>query len=365
MLFEELLCLTAGYHYNPGSVRSSRRAAIPAEEDTVREVILAQLVTHGASTAPATPSAPSGGGDWFWLFLLVASMPGIALCFAGVCRPRRVIGPDRGLAFGSLLQLAAVLFFGFFSYVLVISAFNTQVHSDQIAPVIHSEADDAFLTTIPPLIGFGLILAGDAMLGGEAGISALGVDASEVPRGIVFGFMGALVAVPLVMWTSVLTDIVYQHWHYVHPMEHELLPAMTKGPLWARTAIFFGAAVAAPLFEETVFRGHIQTLLRSAIIRVALLKEESPAAMPRDPRDPRDLRVSRVSPVRPWHSWLAIILASAAFAAVHPAWMRPPIFVLSICLGYAYERTGLLWTTITMHAVFNITETILYFQQLH
>jgi membrane protease YdiL (CAAX protease family) len=335
------------------------------QKDTVTGVILAQIVSHGATTLPAPmpTTAPSGesAGTWFWIILLAASVPGMALCLMGAWRPGRVLGPDRAAPFPSLLQLLAVLFFGFFSYLLIVSAYNTQVHSPQSGPIVRSEADDAFLTTIPPLVGFALIVAGDAMLGGRPGVKGIGVDPSQIPRGILFGIIGALIAVPLVLWTSVLTDVVYQHWHYVHPMQHELLPAMTEGPKWARIAIFFGAAVAAPLFEETIFRGHLQTLLRSAIIRVTLHPNESPdfdelsrvAALPRDP------------PVRPWHSWLAIGLASAAFAAVHPLWMRPPIFVLSLCLGYAYERTGLLWTTITMHALFNITETILYFQQLH
>jgi membrane protease YdiL (CAAX protease family) len=328
------------------------------------EVILAQSAAHGATalSPPMPTTAPSGGGDtWFWIILLAASMPGVVLCLMGAWRPGRVIGPDRASPFPSLLQWMAVLLFGFFSYMLIISAYNTRVHPSQSGPTVRTEADDAFLTTIPPLIGFALIVAGDAMLGGRRGVKEIGIDPAQIPSGIIFGILGALIAVPLVLWVSVLTDVVYQHLHYAHPMEHELLPAMTEGPRWARIAIFFGAAVAAPLFEEIIFRGHLQTLLRSAIIRVSARSNESPdfdelsrvAAPPRDP------------PVRPWHSWLAIALASAAFAYVHPLWMRPPIFVLSLCLGYAYERTGLLWTTITMHALFNITETILYFQQLH
>jgi membrane protease YdiL (CAAX protease family) len=34
--------------------------------------------------------------------------------------------------------------------------------------------------------------------------------------------------------------------------------------------------------------------------------------------------------------------------------------VLSLCLGYAYERTGNLWAVMTMHAMFNTTSTVLY-----
>ena len=49
-----------------------------------------------------------------------------------------------------------------------------------------------------------------------------------------------------------------------------------------------------------------------------------------------------------------------AFSVVHEAWTIPPIFFLSLCLGYAYERTGNLWTVMFMHAAFNTTSTLIY-----
>jgi membrane protease YdiL (CAAX protease family) len=58
--------------------------------------------------------------------------------------------------------------------------------------------------------------------------------------------------------------------------------------------------------------------------------------------------------------WASIVLTSLIFSSVHPAWTIPPIFVLSLCLGYAYERTGNLWAVMTMHAMFNTTSTVIY-----
>jgi membrane protease YdiL (CAAX protease family) len=46
-------------------------------------------------------------------------------------------------------------------------------------------------------------------------------------------------------------------------------------------------------------------------------------------------------------------------------WTWPLIFVLSCFLGYAYERTGKLWTSITIHAAFNALSTIVYLNLLH
>jgi hypothetical protein len=52
--------------------------------------------------------------------------------------------------------------------------------------------------------------------------------------------------------------------------------------------------------------------------------------------------------------WAGIIIASALFALAHGVfWMMPPLFLLAICLGYTYERTGNLWASIVMHASFN------------
>src|SRR5204863_1206493 len=89
--------------------------------------------------------------------------------------------------------------------------------------------------------------------------------------------------------------------------------------------LILGAVAVAPLAEELLFRGHIQTLLRGATRR----------------------------------PWLAVIITSIIFAGIHPTWTIPPIFVLSLALGYAYERTGNLWLNIFMHAMFNGLETIL------
>ena len=39
----------------------------------------------------------------------------------------------------------------------------------------------------------------------------------------------------------------------------------------------------------------------------------------------------------------------------------PLIFLLSLGLGYIYERTGILWASITVHLLFNSTETLQYY----
>ena len=55
----------------------------------------------------------------------------------------------------------------------------------------------------------------------------------------------------------------------------------------------------------------------------------------------------------------------AAFSLVHAMWTWPLIFVLSCFLGYAYERTGNLWTCIVIHAAFNGFSTLVYLTLFH
>jgi len=52
--------------------------------------------------------------------------------------------------------------------------------------------------------------------------------------------------------------------------------------------------------------------------------------------------------------WPAILLTSVLFATVHgnvTHW--PALFVLSLGLGYAYEKSGSLLRPLFMHAMFN------------
>ena len=78
--------------------------------------------------------------------------------------------------------------------------------------------------------------------------------------------------------------------------------------------------------------------------------------------------VEYVSPIadsdarpHPVASWVAIIITSAMFAGVHTPWQMPAIFALSLCLGFAYERTNNLWVSVTMHATFNSLMTAYFF----
>jgi membrane protease YdiL (CAAX protease family) len=58
-------------------------------------------------------------------------------------------------------------------------------------------------------------------------------------------------------------------------------------------------------------------------------------------------------------------MTSLAFALLHPMWSWPAIFVLSIGLGYVFERTGNLVSSLVMHMGFNGLNVLLAVLQLY
>jgi membrane protease YdiL (CAAX protease family) len=210
----------------------------------------------------------------------------------------------------------------------------------------------------PPLIAMALGVLGHATTR-PGGPRLLGLSLSQLPRGVRWGLIGSAIMIPVVYLAAQLTEILWNALNLRHPTSHDLLYKMRDAPGAAvRIALITAAVLVAPLFEEFIFRGHLQTLLTylPSHVRRRLTPADSP-----------DAAIAAAAPASAAARWGSVVVTSLCFAAVHvqpgafPYWMMPPIFVLSLCVGYAYERTGNLWTTITMHAAFNAVSTILYF----
>jgi membrane protease YdiL (CAAX protease family) len=314
-----------------------------------------------------------------WIVILVIAFA--ATGSTGVFRARSVSGPYRlPIARGTLLRLMLAASIGCFVWL-----FSQQVYTQlRHAPVPTSQPagiepdfspdDWVFLSTVPPILALGAILAADiALLGGASEIERLGLQRDPLP-GAARGLLGILIASPMIWFVSAVTEWAYETHHYVHPQEHELLKVMgdTTNPA-ARMALIVGAVILAPLFEETLFRAHLQTYLRELLCRLSGvlpvvsvrgkpgIEDAIPLAEATNTAEVSILPARTVG----WQTWTAIVITSALFASVHPRWMWPPIFFLAICLGYAYERTSSLWTSIVMHSLFNATSTYLFLTQGH
>lgn len=135
-----------------------------------------------------------------------------------------------------------------------------------------------------------------------------------------------LLALPWVYLAIMLVSIYVQQYRPGEKTDHAIFelwrmegPGITPFKLFA----FFSAVVTAPLAEEILFRGLLQRLIH---------------------------RLSNSAP-------LAVALTSALFAATHNPWTnQPPVFVLSVFLGWAYFRTGSIRVVMVTHALFNLSQ---------
>ena len=154
-------------------------------------------------------------------------------------------------------------------------------------------------------------------------LRGLGLGLKRLP-----GDIGRAAAVLFCVWPVVLAVIALttQAGRWLHGPayrieEHQELKLLAEYPgLSLKVSVAIMAAVMAPFTEELLFRGLFQTTLRSYLGR----------------------------------PWLSIAMTSLLFALFHadPAhW--PALFVLSVGIGYAYERSGSLWQAVFIHALFN------------
>jgi len=264
---------------------------------------------------------------WTALILYGATCGGIfLLVVSGAFRPRSINGPRRIEADEPLRPMLIIIGIGLFLWAMVPALVLISLR--------HGDLPKGYKPT-PMEMGILSIVGGGVplifMLLGTVtryrnGMEKLGLSWRHFKRAILPAVAGAIFAIPMVGWVALGEQWVLEKLQIFRPLKHELLEVMEVAPSrWVRVLIVIGAVVVAPLFEELLFRGYLQTLL---------------------------WRLTR-------RRWLAVILASIGFALVHQHWVTwLPIFTLAVVLGYMYERTGKLWVPILIHAMFNATSII-------
>lgn len=155
------------------------------------------------------------------------------------------------------------------------------------------------------------------------GLKGFGLNPRTIGKDLGVAAVKLLAVWPLVLAAIIVTTRIGQAikgQDYEIPRHQELEVVAGFSSVWVRGLVAVMAVVIAPLLEEMLFRGLLQTLLRTYVGR----------------------------------PWPAIVVTSLLFAVVHadvPHW--PALFVLSLGLGYAYEKSGSLFQPIFMHAFFN------------
>lgn len=158
-------------------------------------------------------------------------------------------------------------------------------------------------------------------------IAEPGAGLEITQRCLVQGLLGALLTFPIVALTGILLGMLnHALGGKTEQLGHETLRTLSESPdsFWPWVSVGC-AVILAPIFEELLFRGMLQTAMVRAFGR----------------------------------TWPAIFVTSALFAATHLFSINMPwygvaaIFVLSIGLGVAFERTKRIGVPIIMHVLFN------------
>ena len=157
-------------------------------------------------------------------------------------------------------------------------------------------------------------------------LKGFGLNIRTIGKDFFLAIVNLLAAWPLMMAAITMTMLVAELiWGREYQMQqHQQLEMITEYPqLPLRIMIVFVAVVIAPLLEEMLFRGFIQTTIRSFL----------------------NIRNS---------AWPAIAVSSVFFAIMHAeAGHWPTLFILGVCLGYSYEKSGSLFRPIFIHLFFN------------
>jgi len=178
------------------------------------------------------------------------------------------------------------------------------------------------------------------------GLGGFGLDVRRVIRGLGLGVIAAMLMVPWYIWVSLGTEQLSHLLRHGKMPVHPVLEALRDNPpRWAQVTLIATAVLCAPLIEEIVFRG----VLQSYLLRLVHLTFAG---------DKRSSGGDTGVPSAGWR-WFGIVGVSILFAAIHIPFMGPeaflPLFALAITLGYVYERTGNLWACMTLHGLFNLT----------
>lgn len=190
-------------------------------------------------------------------------------------------------------------------------------------------------------------------------VSDFGLAAGQNRTGIMAGLKGFAMWIPVVWLVQLL---MVQFMEYTHPT----IESLGKQPQTLEVIqLWFGAAIVAPIVEEFLFRGVLQGWIQRIGRPLDGEKPESIFLGSRE-RDKIDIPSSKKDNGRPVHIG-AIVATSLIFALMHASQGPAPValFVLSIGIGYLYQRTGSLLACIVMHMLLNfVTLTLISLESI-
>jgi membrane protease YdiL (CAAX protease family) len=153
-------------------------------------------------------------------------------------------------------------------------------------------------------------------------LKGFGLNAKTIVKDFFAGAVNLCAVWPVVMAMIILTTLLGklfrgQDFELQQHQGLELITEHSQLPL--RMLIIVLVVVIAPILEEMFFRGLFQTMIRPFFAK----------------------------------PWLSVVISSGLFATLHQPGHWPALFMLGMCLGYSYEKSGSLFRPIFIHSFFN------------
>ena len=176
------------------------------------------------------------------------------------------------------------------------------------------------------------------------GLKGFGLNIKTIVKDFFAAFVNLLAVWPIIVSAMVITIYFGElFWGREYEMQqHQQLKLITEHPqLLSRILIVVVAVIIVPLLEEMLFRGLFQTTIRSYI--------EAFRSLIASQNKPEKERTTDMN-----GTWPAIVISSVLFTMTHAnAGHWPALFVLGVCMGYSYEKSGSLFRPIFIHSFFN------------
>ena len=158
------------------------------------------------------------------------------------------------------------------------------------------------------------------------GIKGFGLNIKTIPKDFGMSLLYLFAVWPVMNIVFIVTVVVNKLIsgpEYVVPVHVELQTLSQDTSILVRITLTVGVALITPFLEEMLFRGLFQSAIRSSLNTK-------------------------------YAAWIAIFITSLFFVVNHANPSHWPIlFVLSSCMGYAYEKSGSLFRPIFIHILFN------------
>jgi membrane protease YdiL (CAAX protease family) len=216
-----------------------------------------------------------------------------------------------------------VILFVFFGYIVimiesVLARSLPIIKDDNFRMILNSSALDAIAV---------ILILYFAVVEHREKLASLGISLKNFARNIFYGVVAYIALIPVLVAVLAAIAFVVSAMKYMPPRQPvvELFLKETDTTFLLYTSVF--AAVFGPVIEELFFRGFMYNAFKKRIGVFA-----------------------------------AMLVTASAFAALHAhAVGFLPIMILGMLLAYLYEKTGTLVSSITVHAMHNISMVFMVF----